>query len=234
MRFFQTLIPHVMGIKPEDELNFRNDIHNIIQVYTHPNSTDGNKRKTPATLSSTSMQETIDLVSSPKSHLTISTKKENDEERENLKRDVKKLKRKISEMESKNQQQPRYNYPNFCEQPCMMDVNYTDPLTEQFTSQNHFYVNSSFNSSPERRYRGTCTPVNSSTCAVPATLFRPSSPKRRHRRAYSPMSLSTYAAPTSLISRSSLERSNPLATPTYNCLPSALIARSTFMFFRYV
>ncbi|KAL7292670.1 hypothetical protein TKK_0013796 [Trichogramma kaykai] len=227
MRFFQTLIPHVMEIKPEDELNFRNDIHNIIQVYVNPNSTDRNKRKTPATLSSTSMQETIDLVSSPKSQLPIPTKKENDQERENLKRDVKKQKRKISEMESKNQQQPKYNYTNFCKQPCMLDVNYTDPLTEQCTSQNHFYVNSSFSSSPECRYRGTCTPVNSSTCAVLTTLFLPSSPERRHRRAYSPMPLSTYAAMTSLISRSSLECSNPVATSTYNCLPPTLIARST-------
>uniref|UniRef100_A0ABD2WF79 Uncharacterized protein n=1 Tax=Trichogramma kaykai TaxID=54128 RepID=A0ABD2WF79_9HYME len=92
---------------------------------------------------------------------------------------VKTLKRrKISDMESKNQQ-PKYNYPSFCEQHCMMDANFNDPLTEQCTTQNHFYVNSSFRSSPERRYKGIYTPVTSSTCAVPTTLFQPSSPERR-------------------------------------------------------
>ncbi|KAL7290651.1 hypothetical protein TKK_0015412 [Trichogramma kaykai] len=45
IRFFQTLIPHVLEIEADDILEFRNEVHGIVQSYAHPTSNGKKKRK---------------------------------------------------------------------------------------------------------------------------------------------------------------------------------------------
>uniref|UniRef100_A0ABD2WA75 DDE Tnp4 domain-containing protein n=1 Tax=Trichogramma kaykai TaxID=54128 RepID=A0ABD2WA75_9HYME len=95
IRFFQTLIPHVLEIEADDILEFRNEVHGIVQSYAHPTSNGKKKRK------KIDSNEIINLTRSSDSN-QVQNKKEKDEDKENMKKKIRSLQQKVKELTKDN------------------------------------------------------------------------------------------------------------------------------------